>query len=200
MKTFKLFVLAALLVAWFAFSAAAQDDAGATKPAKSSKDKKSDASSKKSADKSERQYQVGSRGGCYYLTESGKKNYVDKKYCEGLTAPASDSKPADTKPADSAPADKPEADSKKNQPAVKSETTGSESKTQTPADAANTSDPQPSDTTSSTKPTSPAADTTGKKNNDKDGRTYIKGSRGGCYYLTDTGKKVYVKDKSLCEN
>lgn len=28
-------------------------------------------------------------------------------------------------------------------------------------------------------------------------RTYIKGSRGGCYYM-DGDKKIYVKDKSLC--
>lgn len=30
-----------------------------------------------------------------------------------------------------------------------------------------------------------------------DGRTYLKGSRGGCYYLNSSGKKVYV-DKGLC--
>lgn len=28
-----------------------------------------------------RVYQTGSRGGCYYLSPSGKKNYVDKSYC-----------------------------------------------------------------------------------------------------------------------
>jgi len=30
------------------------------------------------------------------------------------------------------------------------------------------------------------------------GRTYIKGSRGGCYYLTASGKKTYV-DHSYCK-
>ena len=30
-----------------------------------------------------------------------------------------------------------------------------------------------------------------------DGRTYLKGSRGGCYYLNSSGNKVYV-DKGLC--
>lgn len=30
------------------------------------------------------------------------------------------------------------------------------------------------------------------------GRTYILGPRGGCYYLNESGIKVYVKDKSLC--
>jgi len=32
------------------------------------------------------------------------------------------------------------------------------------------------------------------------GRTYILGPRGGCYYLNDQGIKVYVKDKTLCQN
>lgn len=30
------------------------------------------------------------------------------------------------------------------------------------------------------------------------GRTYTLGPRGGCYYMSDSGSKVYVKDKSLC--
>lgn len=30
-----------------------------------------------------------------------------------------------------------------------------------------------------------------------DGRTYMKGTRGGCYYLNSSGKKIYV-DKGLC--
>lgn len=29
-------------------------------------------------------------------------------------------------------------------------------------------------------------------------RTYIIGPRGGCYYVNDSGSKVYVKDKSVC--
>lgn len=33
-----------------------------------------------------------------------------------------------------------------------------------------------------------------------DGRTYVRGSRGGCYYINENGNKVYVKDKSLCGN
>lgn len=35
-------------------------------------------------------------------------------------------------------------------------------------------------------------------NTAKDGRTYVLGPRGGCYYLNSSGSKVYVKDKSLC--
>lgn len=31
----------------------------------------------------------------------------------------------------------------------------------------------------------------------KDGRAYIRGPRGGCYYLSETGKKVYV-DHDRC--
>jgi endonuclease YncB( thermonuclease family) len=34
--------------------------------------------------------------------------------------------------------------------------------------------------------------------NDGTGRTYILGPRGGCYYLKETGEKVYVKNKTLC--
>lgn len=30
------------------------------------------------------------------------------------------------------------------------------------------------------------------------GRTYVLGPRGGCYYLGEGGRKVYVKDKTLC--
>lgn len=31
-------------------------------------------------------------------------------------------------------------------------------------------------------------------------RTYIRGPRGGCYYINENGKKIYVTDKSLCGN
>lgn len=34
--------------------------------------------------------------------------------------------------------------------------------------------------------------------NNKSDRTYILGPRGGCYYVSESGRKVYVKDKSLC--
>lgn len=35
------------------------------------------------------------------------------------------------------------------------------------------------------------------KKSSSDGRTYLKGSRGGCYYLTKSGRKKYV-DRSKC--
>ncbi len=41
--------------------------------------------------------------------------------------------------------------------------------------------------------------TTPSSNNTPD-RTYIRGPRGGCYYVSESGRKVYVKDKSLCGN
>lgn len=96
----------------------------------------------KDADKvnsSDRKYMVGPRGGCYYLNSSGKKTYVDKKFC-GITEGSSDKKAEDNKSSESS-----------------------------------------------------------NKKSGAGGRTYIKGSRGGCYYLNDSGKKVYVKDKSLCD-
>jgi endonuclease YncB( thermonuclease family) len=31
-----------------------------------------------------------------------------------------------------------------------------------------------------------------------DGKKYILGPRGGCYYVSESGRKVYVKDKTLC--
>lgn len=89
---------------------------------------------KKSGDDGKREYLKGSKGGCYYLTDSGKKKYVDRSFCDS----ASDT-----------------------------------------------------NTTKDTPTTAP----TGKS--DDSGRTYVRGSRGGCYYLNGSGKKVYV-DRSLC--
>ena len=44
-----------------------------------------------------------------------------------------------------------------------------------------------------------AADSASSNNSTKSPkRTYILGPRGGCYYVSDSGSKVYVKDKSLC--
>lgn len=54
------------------------------------------------------------------------------------------------------------------------------------AAAANTTPPAPSGPPE-TKPSTPSG-----------GRTYIRGPRGGCYYVNDRGTKIYVRDKSLC--
>ena len=32
-----------------------------------------------------------------------------------------------------------------------------------------------------------------------DGHKYVLGPRGGCYYVADSGRRVYVKDKRRCE-
>jgi endonuclease G, mitochondrial len=139
-----------------------------TADTKTTKTEKTDT---KSTDKSDRTYILGSRGGCYYLNSSGKKTYVDKKYCANLPAASTDSK----------------EDSTTDKKDEKSEEKTDEEKEDNNSDSKKSETPKTDD-----KP----ADTPAKK---KDGRTYIKGSRGGCYYLNDSGKKVYVKDKSLCE-
>jgi endonuclease G len=87
-------------------------------------------------DKSGRQYFLGSRGGCYYLTDWGNKSYVDKKFCSEVKESTSTTEP---EVKEIKPAEKPDS---------------------------------------------------------KD-RTYLKGSRGGCYYINSSGKKTYV-DRSLC--
>ncbi|MEQ1765650.1 MAG: thermonuclease family protein [Pyrinomonadaceae bacterium] len=67
--------------------------------------------------------------------------------------------------------------------ATKSETAATQAPVQIAASAS--SNPETSQ---------PPADP-GKAN---DGRTYVLGPRGGCYYLNSSGSKVYVKDKSRC--
>ncbi len=85
-------------------------------------------------DSNGRKYYLGAKGGCYYLTASGKKSYVDKKYCSDEEAPP--------------------------EPPKKIE-------------------PEPPTITES------------------GDRKYIRGPKGGCYYINGSGKKIYV-DKSLC--
>ncbi|MBX3289567.1 MAG: thermonuclease family protein [Acidobacteria bacterium] len=59
---------------------------------------------------------------------------------------------------------------------------------------------QPVGSDTGTPPSAPPSGTAETKpaGNTKDGRTYYLGPRGGCYYLSKSGAKVYVKDKSLC--
>ena len=199
MKSIKLLIVVLSLVAFSAFSASAQDE----QKTKTEKDKKTETKTvKKNTDKTERQYLVGSRGGCYYLTASGKKSYVDKKFCEGITEAKSETKTTpsienteqksntkvEQKPVDTTPTDLEKADDKsKEMSPIVVENEKSETKT------TDTVTPE----TKTTDPVIPAENK--KKKTDSSGRTYIKGSRGGCYYLNESGKKVYVKDKSLCE-
>lgn len=60
-------------------------------------------------------------------------------------------------------------------------------------------EPDKNDVTSEAAANTNNAETTPKTNNSS-GRTYILGPRGGCYYVSESGRKVYVKDKSLCGN
>lgn len=50
---------------------------------------------------------------------------------------------------------------------------------------------------SSRSPTPKTLKTTLRKSTSSDSRTYIRGSRGGCYYINANGKKTYV-DRNLC--
>lgn len=50
---------------------------------------------------------------------------------------------------------------------------------------------------SATPPTA-AVENPPAKQNAASGKTYVLGPRGGCYYVNESGAKVYVKDKTLC--
>lgn len=144
-------------------AAAAPTSKGKDKENKKTDDKKTDDKTPAKKTRSgDREYMTGARGGCYYLSESGKKVYVkDKSLCESAPLP----KPAAMEPA--------------------------------PTAVPSTPAPPPAPAPTAVKPEPKAEEKTQAKPN-ADGRTYIKGARGGCYYLTESGKKVYVKDKSLC--
>lgn len=58
-----------------------------------------------------------------------------------------------------------------------------------------TNEPAANVETTQNTPTSDNKSTTTGNTSD---RKYILGPRGGCYYVSENGKKVYVKDKSLC--
>lgn len=47
-------------------------------------------------------------------------------------------------------------------------------------------------------PEKPNAETSPATQSKPSGRSYVLGPRGGCYYLGEGGRKVYVKDKTLC--
>ena len=51
---------------------------------------------------------MGTRGGCYNLTESGGKKYVDKKYCSEITNPTDEPEEKESKEAKEKPAEKPD--------------------------------------------------------------------------------------------
>jgi endonuclease YncB( thermonuclease family) len=63
------------------------------------------------------------------------------------------------------------------------------------SDDENESTPTPGSSSTTTTTDNPSNTT---NQNNKSNRTYILGPRGGCYYVSESGRKVYVKDKSLC--
>jgi uncharacterized protein YraI len=89
-----------------------------------------------------RRYERGSRGGCYYLSDSGRKVYVDHAFCGGSAQGLVSESPSSTR--------------------ARTSTTSSGS-----------------------------ARSSGSE------RSYTRGPRGGCYYLSGSGRKVYV-DHSFC--
>ena len=56
-------------------------------------------------------------------------------------------------------------------------------------------EPEKAETTAETSSDGKNSETAPKTNGD---RKYILGPRGGCYYVSDGGRKVYTQDKSLC--
>ena len=91
------------------------------------------------AQSSGRQYYTGSRGGCYYLTASGRKVYVDHANCAGSAT----------------------------------------------------------NLTSGTEGSRTSGTSSGHARSSAGSREYTRGPRGGCYYLSGSGRKVHV-DHSLC--
>jgi endonuclease YncB( thermonuclease family) len=136
---------------------------------KSSTDKKDEKSEKKSEEKKEEK------------SNAAKENKAGRTYilgpkggCYYLTESGEKKYEKDKSKCENLPKTTTETDKKDEKP--KAEKT-EKPKTETPKSDVNKTD-------------------TPKEN--RDGRTYIKGARGGCYYLDESGKKVYMKDKSLC--
>lgn len=141
-------------------------------------------------------YFTGSRGGCYYLTASGNKKYVDKSYCENTSS--------ETKSNSSKATETSQPPAKKTSSGEREYLTGSRggcyylTKSGNKKYVDKTFCSQPTVSTSEKGETKiNESETKQPENTNTDGRTYLKGSRGGCYYLNSSGKKVYV-DKSLC--
>jgi hypothetical protein len=99
----------------------------------------SESSSGEARSSAGRQLHVGSRGGCYYLDDSGDKTYVDRAECAGIRTPVA---------------------------------------------------PQPL-------LSSPSESSSGGARRSSGGRQLHVGPRGGCYYINGNGNKTYV-DRSEC--
>ncbi len=162
MKSTKLLVLLlplALFAGVLSMPVAAQDK---NKPAKEKRTETAAKRAESKADESGREYMVGSKGGCYYLNSSGKKSYVDKKYCENTAkSPASETGSAAPSPAATLPPQKTDDEtSDKKAPAI--ETVENKSKETTQTNPNKTGADKSPETKSGDKETSPtAAKTTG---------------------------------------
>jgi len=170
--------------------------------------------------KANRVYIKGSSGGCYYINSSGNKTYVkDKSLCENQPKISTQTdKPQTTDEKEEKSKEKTETPKQNNngrtyilgsgggcyyldengkKKYVKDKNLCENQPVTTETNKDKKSETQKTETQKPVTEKSETTSETGKTNSG--GRTYIKGSRGGCYYLNDSGKKVYVKDKSLCE-
>lgn len=187
MKLNKLLILFTLFTAVFSASVSAQQET--TKP---SKEKKANNAEVKK-EKSDRKYMLAAKGGCYYITDSGKKTYVDKKFCDGTNQTTDQNSRREEKAAAKTEEPKTTTVNKTKQTETVENKNGDG---QIAPAKMKQSKAAEKHKTAGAKTT--AVEPSGKTNSN--GRTYITGPRGGCYYLTGSGKKVYVSDKSLCGN
>jgi len=138
-----------------------------------------------------RELHIGPRGGCYYITDSGDRKYVDHSECRRAGASA-DPRPLvspGVSGAESPPGDS-DGTSIAPQPLV-SPGSGVPDAEAPPSDGAGTSvAPQPLLSTGSGFSGDGSPSTGGS-------RQLHVGSRGGCYYISDSGQKEYV-DRAEC--
>ena len=147
----------------------------------------------------DRKYFQGSRGGCYYLTASGRKKYVDRALCKNIfinPAAAQEDRKEDQK-----------EETKKSGPTGREYfkgarggcyyLTASGAKKYVDRNLCETAAPSGTKTPAETSEAEPEEKPETAPAKKSDGRTYFKGSRGGCYYLTASGRKKYV-DRDLC--
>ncbi len=139
---------------------------------------------KQEENRATRTYFSGAKGGCYYLNTSGNKSYVDKKFCVNAPANVTELKVDIPKPTEPKPMTGKLAEEKALE--------------EKPTEEKPIEKKQAEDKTTITITKESTEKKTDKKT-ETGGKTYIRGSRGGCYYLNESGKKVYVKDKTLCQ-
>lgn len=138
-------------------------------------DYRADKKVKQANEKANRKYLLGPRGGCYYINSNGNKTPVKPEFCANNNSTGASGGNASGGNG-----------SRRN--ATAQPNTATQPAAPLPPPAANNA---------AEKTTDKDGEKSEKKTG-KDGRTYIMGKRDGCYYLNESGKKVYVKDKSLC--